>query len=654
MTMSSGGSCSCPNGYTLVGIAAIGEQSCLSSTSAQSQIGAVSTASVVKYYDAMSTQVQSLTIQHYYATAAYRCQHYGRVEDSVQCQILANICALQLFNDQAIACQTFQSIILARGNNIVNGVSNWGVGMPWLYLSGGGLSCFSTIYTAIMFFNNYQMAYLVGKFAMNGTFLGYSKMETLFGYCGALVPNSGYGGGNNIDTSWLYFGSSKRAVYSCELNTLLSTEQYFYEIYLWDRKPEPQTMLPLPVRVKQLRVTPLIATAATPQQMPNSKTPTFLCNSNDVLVRRFFLHDIVSGIGSADPSGQKSDTPQIIRYASSITLEVGLQSSSSRYIYPPIITINYATTKPAQWSAHQNVTYVFESRYSMNMNNFNNTLKGFFIAAIVFMGLLWLLRYFNWNGRHIRTVTAGATSPEVSPLNPRVLIQFVVLVMHSWVLMFFPFTLLIAWYFFVFFKIQKTPSLMLPPMDRIYFSTSPYFPFTVMLHILAFFQLVYVLMLIYKQCNADIAFIDWEPAKSRSDGSSKVSVWRTILAANEWVEMQTMRKTDIRFTLIWILFFLYGLDLQYNATQQPNLADHSQGKLNVILRFANTTFWWFVLSYTQYIWKFLIYERYISEPPQQKFIDFCTLAKVSVIVYMKNIMDFTCIVGHLTSTLMVQ
>lgn len=640
MIMSAAGTCTCPNGYTLVGVAAIGEQSCLSSTAAQTQIGAVSSASVVKYYDKMSTQVQSLTIQHYYATAAYRCQHYGRPEDSVQCQILANLCALQLYNDQSVPCQTFQNIILARGNNIVNGVSNWGLGMPWLYLSGGGLSCFSTIYSALMFFNNYQMAYLVGTFTMNGTFLGYSRIETLFGYCGAMVPNSGFGGGTSMDTTWVYFGSSKKLTFSCELNTLLTKQQLFYEIYLWDRKPEPERMIPLPVRIKQLRVTPLIATAATPQQQPNSKTPAFLCNSNDVLVRRFFLHDVVSGIGSASPSGNTFATPQIIRYASSITLEVGLQDASSRYIYPPIITINYDTSQPAQWSLHQNVTYTFESRYSMNMNGFNTTLKGFFIAAIVFMGLLWLLRYFNWNGRHIRTVTAGAVSPEVSPLNPKVLIQFVVLVMHSWVMMFFPFTLLIAWYFFVFFKIQKTPSLMLPPMDRIYFSTSPYFAFTVMLHVLSFFQLVYVLMLIYKQCNADIAFIDWEPAKARGDGSSKVSVWRTILAANEWTEMQTMRKTDIRFTLIWMLFFLYGLNLQYNATQQPDLNNRQQGQLNVILRFANTTFWWFVLSYTQYIWKYLIYERYITEPPQQKFIDFCTLAKVSVLVLYEKYHGF--------------
>lgn len=116
---------------------------------------------------------------------------------------------------------------------------------------------------------------------------------------------------------------------------------------------------------------------------------------------------------------------------------------------------------------------------------------------------------------------------------------------------------------------------------------------------------------------------------SRSDaGGGRVSVWRTILVANEWSEMQTMRKTDIRFTLFWMAFFLLGVNLEYSATQQPNLANKSVGDLNIVLRFANTTFWWLIISAGQYLWKFLIYERFFAESPEQIFIDMCTLAKV--------------------------
>lgn len=71
---------------------------------------------------------------------------------------------------------------------------------------------------------------------------------------------------------------------------------------------------------------------------------------------------------------------------------------------------------------------------------------------------------------------------------------------------------------------------------------------------------------------------------------------------------------------------------EYNATQQPNLPDKSEGHRNILLRFANTTFYWLVFSYAQYAWKFFLKERYFGEPPERLFVDFCTIAKISVIV----------------------
>lgn len=139
--------------------------------------------------------------------------------------------------------------------------------------------------------------------------------------------------------------------------------------------------------------------------------------------------------------------------------------------------------------------------------------------------------------------------------------------------------------------------------------------------------------IVFKQCSMDIFFIDWEPAKSKSDGGTgNVSAWRTILAINEWSAMQTMRKIDINFSLFWVLFFLLGLKLEYNATNQPNLNNIDEGELNVVLRFANTTFWWLLMGFIQYSWRYLIYDRYISEPQEQIFVDFCTIAKVSILV----------------------
>lgn len=102
-------------------------------------------------------------------------------------------------------------------------------------------------------------------------------------------------------------------------------------------------------------------------------------------------------------------------------------------------------------------------------------------------------------------------------------------------------------------------------------------------------------------CNN--VFVDTKPQQ-------QVSVWRTLLVANEFSELQTQRRSNPSFTLVFLAFFLIGLRLQYNATWQPDLNDLSANKLNVVLRFANETFFWLAISAAQYLWKFVIYERY--------------------------------------------
>jgi len=117
----------------------------------------------------------------------------------------------------------------------------------------------------------------------------------------------------------------------------------------------------------------------------------------------------------------------------------------------------------------------------MDMSNFKSTLFGFFIAAIVFCGLYFLLRFNNWNMRHSRVLQSGIVS---TGLNVRSFVEFCILAMSSWVYFFFPFQLLICWYFFVFFKLQSVPSIMLPPMDLVYTTASPYFIFVANLHVM--------------------------------------------------------------------------------------------------------------------------------------------------------------------------
>ena len=83
---------------------------------------------------------------------------------------------------------------------------------------------------------------------------------------------------------------------------------------------------------------------------------------------------------------------------------------------------------------------------------------------------------------------------------------------------------------------------------------------------------------------SDVFFVDWEPAPKESGSKGSVSCWRTILVANEWTEMLTLRRTNLCFSLLFIGFFLLGLDLENNATQQPDLNNTEDGPHNIILR----------------------------------------------------------------------
>ena len=594
MSMSVLNVCTCPVTYTITGDTSIGPQSCVLTTQASSFLQIENLASNVKYYDTVTTLI-STTMLHYFTKAATHCQHYGGSQDIQQCEILANLCALQLYDDQSTVCATYISITTKRGNDYQFNVLNWVKGMPWLYYAGNSVACFDSGIDQSVSLRNDHLQYVLGTYTMNGTFLGYQPLNTLFSYCGRLSPYSDQGGGSSSSTAYQLFADATNNNYTCDLSTLYNTPQLFYELYLLG-----SNFYPVPVRIVNLRT-------GTSGFQPNNLRPTDnLCDSTDVLVRRFFLVDLVSGLTSGSGSGQ----PKVMRYASQISLEVSQRVMNARKIYPPVLTIQYTEVyPPTKLSKAVLVPYQIQGRYTMNLSAFFRTLFGFFIAGVVITGLLFLLRYTNWNTRNARSLSTTVSSTSLGGINTSVLIEMSILLLHSWVLVFFPFTVLVCWYGFVFFKLQSYPAVLLPPMDALYSPSSPYYPFTVMLHVLTFFQLAYVCFLVKRQANSDIFFLDWEPSKSRAgDKKGNVSVWRTILVANEYAEMQTLRKTDIKFTLFFIVLVLIGQKLEYNSTQQPDVTNLTQGPQNVILRFAETTFWWLVFSAAQYLWKYFIYE----------------------------------------------
>lgn len=92
-------SCTCPSGYTLTGVTSVGEQSCVKTTMISEFSSIEDASSTVTYYETpTATSVVSQTILHYYARSAALCTYYGGQRDIRECQILANLCALTLYD----------------------------------------------------------------------------------------------------------------------------------------------------------------------------------------------------------------------------------------------------------------------------------------------------------------------------------------------------------------------------------------------------------------------------------------------------------------------------------------------------------------------------------------------------------------------------
>lgn len=81
------------------------------------------------------------------------------------------------------------------------------------------------------------------------------------------------------------------------------------------------------------------------------------------------------------------------------------------------------------------------------------------------------------------------------------------------------------------------------------------------------------------QTHVDIFFVDWErphgkvssTADSQKGGTeAPVSIWRTYFVANEWNEIQTIRKTSPFFQLFCTLFFLNVLGFENVTTADPS------------------------------------------------------------------------------------
>lgn len=143
------------------------------------------------------------------------------------------------------------------------------------------------------------------------------------------------------------------------------------------------------------------------------------------------------------------------------------------------------------------------------------------------------------------------------------------------------------------FKGQNELLLALPVGDQ---ETA----FIVLLVIAFVFRFISVLYIIWKQVTIDIFLIDWEKPKvlahgelpgSQTHQEAPVSIWRCYFVANEWNEIQCLRRIRPVLVLLMVLLVLEVVGVAHlcerdTSSNVTRSSDRYSAPHSLILRFS--------------------------------------------------------------------
>ncbi|RXN30389.1 meckelin isoform X2 [Labeo rohita] len=276
--------------------------------------------------------------------------------------------------------------------------------------------------------------------------------------------------------------------------------------------------------------------------------------NNWYLTRRLMLVDTLSGREMS-----LSSTPKVIRVATNIKIGFQLVPNTQKgQVYPPLMTVTYSDILVTDPST-QTVAVSFSLEYTMDQEEAR-------VKTDIALGVLGGVAVV-----HSLLKTASWKRRIASPLiDLQTIMKFLVFYAGDLANVFFIITVGTGLYWLIFFKAQLFVSVLLPlpaQEERFIVYVGCAFALKVTLNFILLLQIVQFLHKLFVQLTVDIFFIDWERPRGKAskhvEGSaetksqaSPVSIWRTYFVANEWNEIQTIRKINPTFQVIAVLFFL--------------------------------------------------------------------------------------------------
>nr|VZI25749.1 unnamed protein product [Spirometra erinaceieuropaei] len=361
---------------------------------------------------------------------------------------------------------------------------------------------------------------------------------------------------------------------------------------------------------------------------------------------------------------ESSPAPVVVRYAQSIKLTITPRGTDQAgLIFPPLLTITYADLKASEYYG---TGATVQASFSVVYEQTSTTSSQFIEDLRIAMGVLAavgfcyaVLRTWFWARR------AGVLS-----LDAVLVFKLLAYSASAFANAFFIAIFGIAFYQLVMYKNQGIFMLTLPSDDTFLLS------YLASATVLKFIDLVHIFAM---QCTVDIYFIDWErptqstaatqptstyfnPPKEQPDkgdllsgrvpdveiqkptnmpisggvGGTGVPIWRTVLVANEWNEIQACRKTCPTFTIFVGMLILGVIGIENIASRDPfvSLSSNPLGyssPSNPVFRLALIIVVFGFLGFFEIAFRVLIWERFFADN-LRNFADLCSVVNISVFV----------------------
>lgn len=581
-----------------------------------------STRGSIKFYDMgaalSSVTVESLLFLDNLIDVAADCRNYG---NRTQCNALANLCVLTMYDATSAACKLYNGIVDERKANEyhssdgeLNPAVGWSETMPWLYYSTAVDYLSRIDLGALVTFDDpgssatevSELQFVLSVTTLSGEWLGLRPVGKLLQLCGGREQDL---------TQWQRFGTNY--FNDCDLGVAealdaargmgksASGETLFFDLYIQDLRGAaatanvwPESLYPVPIRVANILVNKNAAA------------------EDDVMVRRFFVIDETAGVAV---SGSAATA---VTYAASMQMTVRIRTDEKSRLYPPTLDLTYAQRDPSY--AYTSVDSVsFRMLYTMATDKFWDTWEAIFITFMVLAGVQWVYGVLQASRRRQnRDPDAKSLMHAIGTAAGAMASAFTIILFCG------------SGYWFLFFKAQTEVYTMVP-LD----SDREVTMFKLLLIIAVVCAAVSMAHTVYWQCNYDIFFLDWEKARATLTPAGKattapVSTWRQFFIANEWNELQTQRITSRSATLLLTMLFLLGLDFQNLGIIEPSMGTNAPAPYqvsSVLLRFAVGGGLMLLIGLCQIAYKIVFHHNYVCHPIQQ-FVDLLSLSNISIII----------------------